>query len=176
MSVSQKQSIITLLPKKDKDTRLLKNWRPISLLNVDYKIMAKCIATRLKLVLTKIINENQCGFIKGRYIGDNIRSLLEVIDLAEEENLSCIILSIDFEKAFDTISWKFLKKCLVFFNFGTSFQQWIGLFFNDISSCVLNTGWSTEFFKVSCGVRQGCPIAPYLFLLCAEILATCVFQ
>jgi hypothetical protein len=63
---------------------------------------------------TKIISENQCGFIKGRYIGDNIRSLLEVIDLAEEENLSCIILSIDFEKAFDTISWKFLKKCLYF--------------------------------------------------------------
>ena len=103
MSVSQKQSIITLLSKRDKDTRLLKNWRPISLLNVDYKIMAKCIASRLKLVLTKIISENQCGFIKGRYIGDNIRSLLEVIDLAEEENLSCIIISIDFEKAFDTI-------------------------------------------------------------------------
>ena len=59
---------------------------------------------------------------KGRYIGDNIRSLLEVIDLAEEENLSCIILSIDFEKAFDTISWKFLKKFLLFFNFGTLFQ------------------------------------------------------
>ena len=115
-----------------------------------------------------------CGFIKGRYIGDNIRSLLEVIDLAEEENLSCIILSIDFEKAFDTISWKFLNKCLIFFNFGSSFQQWIKLFFNDISSCVLNTGWSTELFKVSRGVRQGCPIAPYLFLLCAVILAISV--
>ena len=143
MSVSQKQSIITLLPKRDKDTRLLKNWRPISFLNVDYKIMAKCIASRLKLVLTKIISENQCGFMKGRYIRDNIRNLLEVIDLAEEENLSCIILSIDFEKAFDTISWKFLAKCLIFFNFGSSFQQWIKLFLNYISSCVLNTGWST---------------------------------
>ena len=66
--------------------------------------MAKCIAIRLKLVLTKIISENQCGFINGQYIGDNIRSLLEVIDLAKEENLASIILSIDFEKAFDTIS------------------------------------------------------------------------
>jgi len=112
MSVSQKQSIITLLPKRDKYTIFLKNWRPISLLNVDYKIMSKCIASRLKLVLTKIISENQFGLIKGRYIGDYIRSLLEVIDLAEEENLSCIILSIVFEKAFDTISWKFLKKNL----------------------------------------------------------------
>ena len=77
--------------------------------------MTKCIATRLENNLIKIINKSQSGFIKGRYIGDNIRSLLEAIDLAEEENLSCIVLLIDFEKAFDTISWKFKKKCLSFF-------------------------------------------------------------
>jgi hypothetical protein len=110
MSISQKQSIITLLPKKNNDVRFLKNWRPISLLNTDYRIMTKGIATRLKNNLIQIINKSQSGFIKGRYIGDNIRSLLEVIDFAEEENLSCIVLSIDFEKAFDTISWKFKKK------------------------------------------------------------------
>jgi hypothetical protein len=80
--------------------------------------MAKCIAIRLKLVLTKIISENQCGFINGQNIGDNIRSLLEVIDLTEKENLSCIIVSIDFEKAVDTISWKFLQ---IFFYI---FQLW----------------------------------------------------
>jgi hypothetical protein len=107
MSISQKQSIITLLPQKNNDIRFLKNWRSISLLNTNYKIMTKCIVTRLKNNLIKIINKNQSGFIKGRYIGDNIRSLLEVIDLAEEENLSCIVFSIDFEKAFNTISWKF---------------------------------------------------------------------
>ena len=87
MLISQKQSIITLLPQKNNDVRFLKNWRPISLLNTEYKIMTKCIATRLKNNLIKIINKSQSGFIKGRYIGDNIRSLLEVIDLAEEENL-----------------------------------------------------------------------------------------
>ena len=138
--------------------------------------MTKCIATRLKNNLIKIINKSQSGFIKGRYIGDNIRSLLEVIDLAEEENLSCIVLSIDFEKAFDTISWKFKKKCLSFFNFGESFQQWIKVFFTDITSCVLNTGWTTQFFSVSRGVRQVCPISPYLFLLCAEILGIAIRQ
>ena len=114
MSISQKQRIITLLPTKNNDIRFLKNCRSISLLNTDYKIMTKCIATRLKNNLIKIINKNQSGFIKGRYIGDNIRSLLEVIDLAEEENLSCIVLSIDFEKAFDTISWKLKKKIFPF--------------------------------------------------------------
>ena len=65
MSISQKQSIITLLPQKNNDVRFLKNWRPISLLNTDYKIMTKCIATRLKNNLIKIINKSQSGFYKG---------------------------------------------------------------------------------------------------------------
>ena len=69
----QKQSIITLLPKPNKDTLLLENWRPISLLNVDYKIATKTIANRVKKVLHSIINTSQTGFIKGRYIGGNVR-------------------------------------------------------------------------------------------------------
>jgi hypothetical protein len=77
--------------------------------------MTKCIATRLKNNLIIIINKSQSGFIKGRYIGDNIRSLLEVIDITEGENLSCNVLSIDSEKAFDTISWKFKKKMFFLF-------------------------------------------------------------
>jgi uncharacterized protein YbcI len=76
--------------------------------------MTKCIATRLKNNVIKSINKNQSSFIKGQYIGDNIRSLLDVIDIAEEENLSCIVLSIDFEKAFDTISWKLKKNIFPF--------------------------------------------------------------
>ena len=111
---NKNKALLQYYPKKNNDIRFLKTWRPISLLNTDYKIMTKCIATRLKNNLIKIINKNQSGFIKGRYIGDNIRSLLEVIDLAEDENLSCIALSIDFEKAFDTISWKLKKKFFPF--------------------------------------------------------------
>ena len=174
LSISQKQGIITLLPKKDKDTRYLKNWRPISLLNTDYKIMTKCIAFRLKQVLPMIINPNQTGFMKDRYIGFNIRLLFELIDYAEEENKPGIIFSIDFEKAFDSVSWKFLNKCIDYFNFGNSFKRWVQIFTSDISSCVLNSGWSTGFFNLQRGVRQGCPLSPYLFLLCAEIFGISV--
>ena len=73
MTDLQKQSIITLLPKSGKDTTILDNWRPISLLNVDYKIATKSISNRIKPVLSSIISPSQTGFIKGRYIGENIR-------------------------------------------------------------------------------------------------------
>ena len=170
MSISQKQSIITLLPKKDKDTKYLKNWRPISLLNTDYKIMTKCIANRLKKVLPHIIHSNQTGFLQNRYIGSNIRLLLDIIDYTEYENKPGLIFTVDFEKAFDSFSWKFLDKVLAYFNFGESFKTWINTFHTNISSCILNNGWSSEFFYIKRGARQGCPISPYLFLLCAEIL------
>ena len=82
----QKQSIITLIPKQNNDITILDNWRPISLLNVDYKMAAKVIANHVKDIITKIIDHSQTGFIKGRYIGENIRLLFEIIDAAEEEN------------------------------------------------------------------------------------------
>ena len=72
MSLSQKQAIITLIKKKGKDCSLLENWRPISLLNVDAKIMSKVIAARIKNVLPYIIHHNQTGFIKDRYIGETV--------------------------------------------------------------------------------------------------------
>ena len=96
----QKQSIITIIPKQNKDLTTLDNWRPISLLNVDYKIATKAIANRVKQVITKIINNSQTGFIKGRYIGENIRLLFEIIDNTEEENKPGLIFFSDFEKAF----------------------------------------------------------------------------
>ena len=121
----QKQSIISLIPKSDKDTLFLENWRPISLLNVDYKITTKAIANRVKKVLPKIIHNSQTGFLKGRYIGENIRLLFELLEHAEEQNIPGIIFFSDFEKAFDSTDNDVLIKCLRHFNFGDSFINWI---------------------------------------------------
>ena len=106
----QKQSIITLIPKQNKDITLLDNWRPISLLNVDYKKAAKVIAYRVKDIITKIIDHSQTGFIKGRYIGENIRLLFEIIDAAEEENKQSLIFFFLISKKHSTVSTILIRK------------------------------------------------------------------
>ena len=90
------------------------------MLNCDYKIAAKAIAGRLKFFLPNLINSDQTGFIKGRFIGENIRLLQSIICYAKEKNMPGLLLFLDFEKAFETIEWTFIKKTLNYFGFGTS--------------------------------------------------------
>ena len=80
LSIDQKRGIITLIPKKDKERILIKNWRPISLLNTDYKLLTKCLSFRLQSVPPNIIDNDQTGFLKDRYIGENIRTIADLIE------------------------------------------------------------------------------------------------
>ena len=120
LSVTQKQGLITCLPKPNKSRHYLKNWRPISLLNAIYKLASSVIANRLKLTLDKLINGDQKGFISGRFIGENVRLMYDILFETKNQDIPGMILSIDFEKAFDTVSWKFIKRVLQYFNFGPS--------------------------------------------------------
>ena len=171
LSFTQRQGIISLIPKKDRSPLLLKNWRPISLLNTDYKLVAKAIATRIKKVLPDLISSDQTGFISGRYIGENIIRLLNIIDYVDEEDIPALLISIDYEKAFDCVEWSFIEQTLSLFNFGHDIKKWVQILYKDINSCVINNGWSSEFFTLERGVRQGCPLSPYLFVICVEIMA-----
>ena len=167
----QKQGVITLLPKPNKDIEKLENWRPISLLNVDYKIATKAIANRIKPIITSIVDNSQTGFIKGRFIGENIRLLFDIIETAEEQNNPGLLFFSDFEKAFDSLDHAYMFKCLKHLNFGNSFTKFIKLFYTDVKSCVANNGYMSNFFSIHRGVRQGCPLSTYLFIICIELLS-----
>ena len=120
LSTSQKMAIIKLIEKKGNDKMYIKNWRPISLLNVEVKIASKAIAKRLETALPLIIHENQCAYVKGRSIFDCTRIIDDIMFYTKENKLSGLLLAIDFEKAFDSLDWTFLNKALSAFKFGQS--------------------------------------------------------
>ena len=169
LSTSQRQAVITVLD-KGKDRSLIKNWRPISLLNVDYEKLSKTLANRLKVVLPKLIHHNQVGFITGRNIAENLRAISDIFDYTKDFNVPGILISVDFHKAFDSLTHTFLYAVLEKFNLGPIFCQWILLFYTSISSCVINNGTTSTYFAVDRGVCQGDPLSPYLFVLAVEIL------
>ena len=170
LSYSQKLSVISLIHKKnEKDS--LKNFRPISLTNVDYKIIAFVFAKRLQNILPQLINENQTAYIKGRYIGENARLILDIFEYCENENSDGILLFLDFEKAFDSVEWNFLYKVLQKFNIGNTFIKWIKILYTNPMFKMKNNGWLSKNCEMSRGIRQGCPISALLYLFVAEILA-----
>ena len=170
MSITQRESIISLMPKKDKDTTQLKNWRPLSMLNMDYKLVAKVIANRIKSKLPKLIHPDQTGSVKGRYIGENIVRIIDILSYTQENDIPAVLMCVDFEKAFDNVSWEFLEMGLKHFNFGNEIVKWFKILYNKVRSRVANNGWLSSLIEPSQGVRQGCPLSPYLFVLIVEFL------
>ena len=167
---SLKKAILALLFKKG-DHQLLKNYRPISLSNYDYKIIAFTLAIRLQKVIKKLVNNDQTAYVRNRFIGCNIRLISDIIEHANLFDLPGIILCLDFEKAFDSLDWNFMFKTLEKFNFGKNFIRWIKILYTNPKISIKNNGWLSRDIPLSRGVRQGCPISALLFILAVEILA-----
>ena len=163
--------ILNLIPKANKDTRYIKNLRPITLLNVDYKIIEKTIANRMIPALETIIHSDQRGFMKNRRIAVNIRKLLDIINFAKEEDLEALVLSLDFVKCFDKCSFQILHGSLDFFGFGENIKEWTRIFYKNFKVKIQNNGFFSPLIDIKKGVHQGGCCSSIYFLVIAEILA-----
>lgn len=146
------------------------SFRPISLLNVDYKIVAKVLAQRLENILPKIINPD-LGILKSRYGTDNVRRALNVVQYLNTHKNPALIVSLDAEKAFDRVEWSFLFQVLEKFSLGSNFINMIKTFYSSPIASVNTNGLMSDGFPVRRGCRQGCPLTPLLFILFIEPLA-----
>ena len=172
MSSSQCKAIITLIHKgKDLPKHNLNNWRPISLTNSDYKLLAKCIAHRLCGVVEGLVKPDQVGYIKGRNVSTLIRQIDDVIELLNLENRPGLLVTIDYFHAFDCISKDFIVNAFTKFGFGEDFLRWTKILMEDTKSCIGYNGWRSNYFNVNSGIRQGCPFSPLAFVLSLELLA-----
>eukprot|EP00253_Pinus_taeda_P036198 PITA_36198 len=163
-------TFIALIPKKDAPESF-EDFRPISLCNCIYKIIAKVIATRLIPILSRNISMEQFGFLEGRQIHEAIGVAQEVIHSVKQKRKKGVILKIDLSKAYDQISWLYLRLLLTHLGFNYSFISWIMGCITNVSFAVLINGAASPFFKSQRGLRQGCPLSPLLFLLVAEGLS-----
>ena len=141
------------------------SFRPISILDHDYKIITKLLAKRLEIILPKLISPDQTGFVKGRYSSDNIRRLLNVINHLDTCQRSSLLLSLDAEKAFDRVEWNFLFAILNRLNMGSRFMEWVKSIYKNPNAAVITNCSSSDFFSLTRGTRQGCPLSPLLFAI-----------
>ena len=173
LAKSQRHGVISLTFKKG-DRLDPRNWRPITLLCVDYKIASRAIVGRLLKVIHLLVDQCQTCGVPGHFIGNSVAFLRDVVGYATSTNTPVAILSLDQEKAFDRVDWSFLRATLARMGFGPSFISWMNLFYTSPQSSVKFNGHMTPFFDLLRGVRQGCPLSPLLYVLYAEVLACAI--
>lgn len=171
LPASMTQGLINLIPKHSKDTLFLDHWHPICLLNNDYKIMALIFAKKIKNVLNNIIDESQSDFMKDRHIANNIRVVLDMLGYSDLVSEDSPILFLDFYKAFDTVEPHCIFKALDLSGFGEGFIKAIQTLYRNGNCSIKLQHGTSQRFNINSGIRQGCPISPYLFLLAMQLLA-----
>jgi hypothetical protein len=169
-SISQSEAIITLLEKKGKDKSQISNLRPISLSNCDIKICTKAIALRTNPVLQKLLNITQAGYVPGRQVTNNNRLIEEIIERSNESNNEAFLITLDAQKAFDSVDHGYLLDLLSSYNFPQQYISWVNIIYTNLKAKVMVNGFTTEQFAIEQSVKQGDALSCALFVLAVEPL------
>ena len=143
---STRRGILTLITKKDKDPMYVKNWRPIILMNTDHKVFAKVLANRLLKVIHYIIGKKQTGYIKGKFIGLSIRKLIDLIFFVEKEEIPALLISVGFQKCFNTIEFQAIEGALAYFGIGPNFTNMILLLYKEFQVAIVHNGYVSKWY------------------------------
>ncbi|XP_024006528.1 uncharacterized protein LOC112083036 [Eutrema salsugineum] len=164
-------TILALIPKKEQ-AKHMKDYRPIACCNVIYKIILKILANRLKVILSLFIAPNQSAFVQDRLLMENLLLASELVSGYDRNTISSTCaLKIDISKAFDSVEWSFILTVLEALDLPQAFVHWIRLCISTASFSVQVNGELSGYFGGSRGLRQGCSLSPYLFVICMSVLS-----
>ncbi|GKD20048.1 kinase-like domain, beta-lactamase/transpeptidase-like protein [Tanacetum coccineum] len=166
-------SFVTIIPKVA-DPIGLGDFRPISLIGCYYKIIAKMLAERVKRVVGNVVGEVQNAFIKGRYILDGVLIANETMEFLKRKKKKGLVFKVDFEKAYDSINWRFILDLMKIMGFGEKWCKWVEICLRSATMSILVNGSPSKEFELERGVRH--PLSPFLFILAAEGLNAIVTE
>ncbi|KAK3521155.1 hypothetical protein QTP70_000521 [Hemibagrus guttatus] len=169
LPLSCRRAVLTLLPKKG-DLTHLKNWRPVSLLCTDCKLLSKALSSRLTKVMERLIHQDQTYCVPDRSIFDNVYLIRDILDVSRLLGLKTGLIFLDQEKAFDRVEHEYLWKVLEAFGFNPGFVAMIRVLYSEIESVLKVNGGLCAPFRVYRGIRQGCSLSDMLYSLAIEPL------